>query len=402
MASFFGGLGDFAKSVFCTLADKSGQLYNASPGSELDFFGNYRRFSNFVTRAFCNRPPTGDDPYGPDTCFPKRYRIDYTVNYKTRTLSGFTDQSSTSFVVVFGPIRKYEWTITGDNNYGPATLRVFHGDGLTAAGVASTQMFATGSPDDTYFKYTIDGVTDLDPGESCSVAPISPDPGYSPGDWTVIAPYTFQYNDGLDITIPVLLVFAKAEIDVNGTLSIPVNLDFTGNINLDPTFDFDVDINLPVNGDPPIIQPKYPKPSPPSPNPQPPSLPNPDDFEPFPTPPTEPGDLPDPTEPTPPEPTANVIRGCIVTTDFVASDAQISIIGQADNPDIYAPNLGYVAFRIRLSGGATAWSADIPVKNKRAIIECPWLGGAVDVRGTPRLGANFTVTPIWGKPVAEV
>ena len=81
-----------------------------------------------------------------------------------------------------------------------------------------------------------------------------------------------------------------------------------------------------------------------------------------------------------------------VTT--VTDESRGTVIDQLDTPDIIAPNLGFIQFAIAVSN-KIGWTVDIPVKNHRFFCECPWIGGAIDVRGTPRAGVEWIITPVY-------
>lgn len=222
----------------------------------------------------------------------------------------------------------------------------------------------------------IDGLPD-----NCGDLPVptpTPNPGYNTTNINV----TYTNNLGVNVTVPIILIFARASLNLKGELTIPVridlggvNLDIGGEINLNTG---DININF---GNPNYCR-----------N----GLPNPDSYEPDPTIPDNPPDVPDdvtipPSNQSEPE-TTRVIRACIVTTSDVPES--ISLIYQTGNPNITAPNLGYVSFCINV-GGKLAWTVDLPVKNQRNFIECPWDGGAVAVRGTPRPGVSWSITPVY-------
>lgn len=109
---------------------------------------------------------------------------------------------------------------------------------------------------------------------------------------------------------------------------------------------------------------------------------------------TAPPSSPIPDPPDPPDPTKSIV-GAIVTVISDSKGRATQII-QKDNPDIYAPNLGFIQFLVRIGNGTTtAWTSDIPVKNVRNLIPCPWEFGAIDVRGTPQPGVEFDITPVY-------
>lgn len=395
MVSFYDAVKDAAKTVWCAASGLAGALWDTALGNENGLSLSPDQFGNLVSRLTCNKPPEPSEEDRPPTCWPKNYRIDYTVFYKDLDEVPIRNLETTSFVIVRGPIRKYEWEFSGQSDRGPAGLYVYHSSLTNPDVIERTFMFGTSSPNDGNFRFTINGVTDQSPSTPCALPPVTPPPPYSPGDWTGVTNVNFTYVDGLDLTVPVAFFIGLAKVDINGEFVIPVNLDFSPNINIDPTFDFNVDIDIPINGDEPRVLPPSRRPSPPPDTSNPP-IPREDDYEPFPPPPTKPPDVPDPSDPDTPEPTQRcVIKGAIVTTTSVTPTASPTIIGQGDNPDIYAPSLGYINFAYRVGSGSIAWGNDLPVKNRRHFIEVTWPAGAVDVKGTPKPGVTWNITPIW-------
>jgi hypothetical protein len=225
------------------------------------------------------------------------------------------------------------------------------------------------------------------------VAP-PPNPGWNQVNTNI----TYQNPDGLDITIPVGFFFANAFFDANLDVTIPIH----ATINFDVSFP--INFNISTGG----ISFNFgggnnnPDGSPPPPQlPPPPPVPTPDGFEtvePPPPPPPEP-EFEDEEEP-PPTARDRVIRGVIVTASSVDSNRIGVIFQNGGNPDIRIPGLGFVNFKIQV-GNSVAWTNDIPVKNDRAFIECPWDGGAIQVRGSARPGVDFQLTPVFAKPSAE-
>lgn len=208
-------------------------------------------------------------------------------------------------------------------------------------------------------------------------------------DW-FIEPVVITYND-IDnniININADLSLSIPYFDNDFTLSIPftlnindpvlqVNVPLNGNINIT---NGDINFNFGGNG--------FERPSSPGCNGYPENLnplPDIDDDG------TDDDDVPLPSRPQ----TERVMVGAIVTSTGVLPERRITVIGQDDNPDIYAPALGYISFRVRSGIAATAWTTDIPVKNRRQAIQCPWFGGAIDVRGTPMPGVTWQITPVY-------
>ena len=210
-------------------------------------------------------------------------------------------------------------------------------------------------------------------------------PPYVPGSNTYNTFVEYNDNSGGNVTIPVFVALGYAQLNLDGTINIPVQLRF----NLNPELNFDANFNFSTGDFNIDLR-----------NPSAPRLPNctdPNGSEPDPTIPEPPTEIPDSESPetppeTPPEP-ERVITACIVTTSIPGANE--SVIEQENDVDIYVPALGYVQFKIR-TGKSSSWTNDIPVKNKRCFIPCPWDGGAIDVRGTGRFENTITVTPVYG------
>lgn len=108
-------------------------------------------------------------------------------------------------------------------------------------------------------------------------------------------------------------------------------------------------------------------------------------------------DPPPENDPPPEEQQQKNVIGVLVTVTEVSNQSTPTIIGQDDNPDIYAPSAGYVNFRVKV-GNSFGWTADIPVKNRRHYIPCPTGLTATDVAGTARAGVVWTLTKVFETP----
>jgi len=215
--------------------------------------------------------------------------------------------------------------------------------------------------------------------------PTPPTPVYEPGSNSTTTNVTYEDNDSNTVTIPVVIAFGYATVNLDGTINVPI----TANFELNPELNFNADFNLSTGGltiD--LGNPSRPRPS---------ACSDPNGYEPGEGIPDPPIEIPDAEPPeTPPDEPPNpekVITACIVTT--ATPGANESVIEQDNDVDIYVPALGYVQFLIR-AGNRSAWTNDIPVKNKRCFIPCPWEGGAIDVRGTGRYENPINVTPVYG------
>ncbi len=225
----------------------------------------------------------------------------------------------------------------------------------------------------------VDGLPD-----TCGDPPLVP-PVIPPGGNIIPTNITYINNEGDTVNIPITLRLGLPDVNIRGELTMPINVRF----DLDPTINFNGDLNF-NTGDFNI---NFGNPSSP-----PGSGGSPTDV----TPGDEPPPIPPGVEEPPPPPETNdptiktlkIIKGCLVTLTQMGNTA--TLIAQGENPDIYAPNLGFVSFFIRV-GRSGGWTLDIPIKNQRMFIECPWFLGALDVRGTARPGYQIIVTPVYTK-----
>lgn len=211
-------------------------------------------------------------------------------------------------------------------------------------------------------------------------------PPSEPGDRTTDISFTYTDESGDDIDVDATATYGDINFGINGDLEIPVSVT----IDSDPYAPvFNYNINLGTGE----IKPSFDSPNyPPS------KLPKGSDYS-APDVPEIPEDVPQPVAPPssdPPEDeSTGVIRACIVTVSEI-SPANSLLYQQGGNPDIIVPNAGFVSFYIDI-GGKTGWTEDIPVKNKRCFVTCPWVGGAIAVRGTPRPGVEWTITPVYAQ-----
>lgn len=245
--------------------------------------------------------------------------------------------------------------------------------------------------------------------DTCGNPPPADEPPPIPPEGTEPFPFSFPITineGGSPITIDVggVAIILPPRIGVNADINIPIsaNIDI-GGISFSPTINLDFNIaegafkvepgafpisfgGIVINNSPPPWN------SPPGGLPPGTGAPRP---LPGSTPPPSPPDAPDPPEKRPPS-GERVIIGALVTTTSVASWQRATVIGQGDNPDIYAPDLGHINFLCRLGTGTTGgWTPDQKVKNRRCLIPCEWKYGAIEVKGTPQPGVTWTITPIY-------
>jgi len=257
---------------------------------------------------------------------------------------------------------------------------------ITANGTETFSLLSSAGPTD-YTSFTvqevyltrIDGLAD-DCGNPPPPIP-EPDAGYNEGNDNI----TYTNNDGLDVTVPLIFIFAPVRVNASLELTVPIRIDL-GGVDIQIGGDINLntgDINLKFGNR------NYSRDDQPSPD----SFKSPDDT------PDIPPDVPTPILPPSPDDTdidtTTIIRGGIVTVTGLSPNGS-TIIFQDDNPDIYVPNLGYISFLCAV-GDTVAWTEDIPVKSRRHLIECPWSGGAIAVRGTPRAGVTWSIVPVYGQ-----
>ena len=218
------------------------------------------------------------------------------------------------------------------------------------------------------------------PDDCGNPPPIYPSP--DPNDVFIDVDITYTDDDLIDITIPVTITIAPSFIAGDLSLSIPfqitssidADLNINGSINLNTG---DIDLNF----SPKITVP---------------GLDGSCDPLPFPdsNPPDFPDGVPSPDPENDPDEIPSRIIGVVVTS--VVEVLTATEIFQTDNPNIFAPRLGNIAFYVDL-GGVKAWTEDIPVRNLRQYIECPVSGGAIAVGGTPAPGVSWELTPIYAQ-----
>lgn len=223
--------------------------------------------------------------------------------------------------------------------------------------------------------------------------PPSTIPETPPDGFTQIVDITFDSPTG-PVSIPVTFAFFNAFLDASFNLQIPVTFTFDNTVNFNAIFDVqtgDLVIQFfPYNSPPPGQPPQRPPQLPPGsggPNQN-------ETLEPPPPPPPGP-EFED--EDLPPEPTQNRLIRAVAVTVLSDDNDRTIIFQDGGNPDILVPDIGMVQFKV-LIGRSVFWTINQRVSNIRAIIPCEWEGGAIEVRGTPRPGIIWTLTPIYATP----
>lgn len=322
--------------------------------------------------------PTVPIPFNGGQCAGTQYRINHSVTFER---NGQADITFNGLIDVWGPVSagvlfntasqagvKFTGATSGTN----ATRREY-------IGVSSS--VAAGFPKAK--SYTVTSIIPLNGGaDNCGNLPNGRP--YQPGDNTVTDSVTYVNNNNTTVTIPVDITFGYAFEAPDLSLNFPVSLTFSANpeLNVNGTFNFSTgEFTAPASGTP--ASPSG-------------CVPGKDAYKPGPglppVPPSVPGSPEPPPSTNPEAEKQKVIKAAMVTTSVL--DGNETVIFQSDNPDIYAPAVGYVQFLIQV-GNSIAWTNDIPVKSLRAFIPCPWEAGAISVKGTPRYGNEFRVDPVY-------
>lgn len=365
------------RNGFCTILGIQQNYYGYIGRNPFAFSAQLgRAFFGAAYRMFCNQEPP-DEPPPPFEGGQCNTVYSLGVLMYNCVPSGCGNDGPFSIGNYTGPIT----SVTGGWNPG-----VGWGVFITANGVDSFSLLSSAGPSD-YTSFTVqqvylarvDGLSD-DCGNPPPPVP-EPEPGYNEGNDNI----TYTNNDGLDITVPLLFIFAPVRVNARLELTVPIRIDL-GGIDVQIGGDINLntgDINLNFGNR------NYSTDDQPSPD----SYKSPDDT------PDIPPDVPTPSLPPSPDDsdidTTRIIRGCIVTVTALSPNGS-TVIFQDSNPDIYVPNLGYISFLCAL-GQQVAWTEDIPVKSRRHLIECPWSGGAIAVQGTPRAGVTWSIVPVYAQ-----
>ena len=196
--------------------------------------------------------------------------------------------------------------------------------------------------------------------DNCGNPPPAVPPYYEP-NWTSPLPITYDDNNGNPVSITPTVRFDPTTVQDGPLISVPFDITFEDGSSLFGDFNLTTgDINIGIgnsggggsNGDP----------------------------------------IEDPTEQDPEE-DGPVIVGARVVTTIGSNQSSASVIGQSgDNPDLYVPDIGIIAFRYETAPGQFVWGDPIRVKGLDVVIWSP--EPAVEVAGSPRDPMIFQVTPI--------
>lgn len=400
--NFSNSIKDGIRGIFCDLAQGAAEFQEwfttfpvpgGGPSNDIELFKRYN-YARLAYRNLCNRePPPAPTPQFPGgRCECRDYRAVWQVFDGVNT--------SVAERIFPGPI---DGLFMREAGGGAQELYWRHG-------VCTPLDFYTGQGETVVFfggveDYRVISIEPVDGGpDECGSAPL-PEPPPPPGWNETDIDITYEGDDGNTYNLTFPIVFGYADVDINGNFRIPFRINvapnFTGNfdiwLNGRFTFggpggdgpDFDIDFNFGGNDrDDRRVGPgggcrSFPV-----------DIDFDDDDDdggnrglPF--------DGTDDEEPRPEEPDKErVIRAAwVVVTQNTAGFP--TTIPQQENPDVYVPDLGLISFGIRTGKRSIGWTTDIRVKNSSQFIPCPWEGGAIFVKGTPRPGVTWEVIPLY-------
>lgn len=347
-----------------------------SGGTFTPFLGG---IPNLWRNALCDTdaPPPNPPAFTGGQC-PVDYNVTGTYNYQILQGGSCNNRTAQFQVVIRGPVRYNGLVITPVNESSSTAVAEFtSGTGQTIRPNGVSFSPSCNQPSVSGLSVVrVDGLLD-----NCG----NPEPDYpplTPPDVTIPRDVPYTNSDGIDVTIPVVFVFARATIDVDANVTIPFTLNLSPTLNITGTVNVDGTVNFNFGGGTATTLPKDPRKG-------------------------DCGDIALPDGEVPEDPTDSdkdpqkdrdreeVIKGVLVTVTSLSNE-RASLIIQSDNPDIYAPSLGHVQFLCRVGDTSAAWTSDQPVKNRRNLVPCPWADGAIAVRGTPQPGVTWELTPIVG------
>lgn len=298
----------------------------------------------------CDSPPVAPPP-GPGIGLQCPVVYDLIRVYYTSTTGA---ERSDTFRNIQGPVQ----SITVTNS---STILV-DGNGISRS--------ATHGSSNSPFTFQRTEAPGFDINECGDAPPVQPPFPPQPPGGEELPPIQIDGPGGPIVFPPVGILYAPIEINVNNDIVVPIRLLLEPEIYLDGEFNITGDeINISIGGGGP--------------------------GECLPPEPEETEQNDDPAEPF--RRFIAVRVQATIPGNFPDSLSQIFQTG--GNPDVWIPDLGLVQFQIETNPDGTnlAWGRDHRVKSQNQIIFTDSPYGAVNVRGTPRPGVSFTITPILGE-----
>jgi len=394
VAGFIDSLKQAVRDTACQALDASEAFGNGLVYAYQEWTGltnvNPPNFASIAKGFLCGNPtpilpPGSETPQG-GQCDCVLYRL---TGYATRNNQVSLQFSNAPYWGPFGPITP----IAGGFNppFQVGFNIVCRGPGSNPCGPLTNYPLPVGASDGNLVKVVITQIRRDDglPDDCGEPPPPVVDPVPPTGIPFINIPIIYAPNTEIDFNLNALanIVFFQPKFNFNGQLIIPFTLETNidlGGINFNVTGNLNVntgDVNLNFNGGDTIQAPGYDSPCD-------------EPTKPVRPAPEKPPDVPD--KPDDPDVEQDeVIVGVLVTVTNAVLQRKASLIPQGANPVIYAPALGFVNFFCKFGqGNSGAWTADIPVKNKYQLIQCPWDEGAIGVAGTPNPGVSWSLTPI--------
>ena len=357
-----------------------------------------------LNRLTCDRPtPPGPYPTPLPQCDAIEYSLVFTYSCVNDAQCGVVNRSNVP-ITVWGPVEGFRVAPNPNAATNHELFITARHDSPTSpieerARTTFTHFRISGCPPDPVF-VSLD-VTRPD-GQTDACDEIFPIPPLPPPGWNIINNNNFTWNDidNNQITENLSLTFGFAYISLSGELNVPVNVD-VGGINFNGTFNFnkglfEFELNPDFGSNPGNRNPDVREPS----NPLNPPLPD------EPTTPDEIDEIPqdddviedDESDDPNNEASSKIVAARVIVTQVGGSVGELY---QDSNPNIALPNYGYIQFFIPTSEIAGAWTSDIPVKNRNNFIPVDWPDGAIAVRGTPRIGIEWTIQALYAKQSTE-
>lgn len=385
MVSYVDALRNAIRNGFCSILQNNAAFFDFWDRFDPVYPGVESGFNRNLYRSICNREPPQGTPESPvvgGQCELVQYSVQATTQLQdkeTQVVRTVNREYTCAFPNnVYGPVGNPQLDVSN-----PAASFVFftHRNAQNNPVSANLAQFDS-TQEDWIGTNMVANRCDGQPDNCGNSQPVPPPVGYNVYNTNI----TYIDENNTEITIPVSIEFNDPIVDIDANVRIPIDINITDPVlNIEGKFDADfnvsdntINFNFGNNsgGD---GRPKD-------------CVPTPDDGGDTPAPPPD-SNAPD--QPPPPDPeTERIIIGAIVTSTAVSPSA--SAIFQSDGqPTIYVPAMGYIHFRVRVGRAATAWLTEIPVKNTRHFIPCPWEAGALEVRYTPRPGTLSSVTPIY-------
>lgn len=385
MPSFIDSLHAFLKQSWCDALSTANFLYDTTGMLSYDPLQIRSKFG-LAYRMYCDKEPPAQPapPFTGGQCAGKSYIVSWFWHSKNLFGNPFNYDSSTPPLP--GGIGQI-LSIADTNAPGGYTIQIPYniGNGDTKYYVAAS----TGNSQAPFsgISYGITNVRTADNSPDTCGDP--PPPDIVPPSVTDRSfPFNFTYIDSGNNTINVnaTAVFAPLIISGNGIVYAPIrfNFNFNPNLKIDGLLRLDIG-DLQINfGDANKLIPRDP-----GAKDQPTLPPNVPDF-----PPNVPGNRPYRNPDKPSADTERIMLGALVTVTKYSSPQ--GVIYQDTNPDIALPRFGNISFLCSV-GGHFGWTTDIPVRCERQFIQCPWDGGATQIAGTPSLGVEWTILPVYAE-----